>query len=500
MTTREAEWQREREAVSRQIEMANKSQVIVVNSDSEDEEDKQEQGLDGMVENPTMQSEETEESDIWQAEASMDRSEKSVHEASEILQQPEAARPRRSKLPSPWRRGSQVIYSDEFEPTETSTKTELSWQPAQEKLSKLRDEINLQSQNRADDSTGALLDRQLNLPERSGAMAMSPPKVPASRMKQVPVSTKTTLEAKQCVKRTHLSKLPTTSDQTLGEHSGEVAGDMIMTPPAKKEAFNVVPNAQEGFTAAIDPQLFRRPTCPSTEMTAPNSKPKAIQSSSTSSSSWLSRLTTPVIKFFTLATPLPPPANKSDILCSGPYEPLCQLTPWHNTHTRALEPLYYASFLYGSHIFPYNPNSRSAVYLGLTVATQPLGWTRKITKMDCGVTDAFMVLLEERGYALGEPGEEWIDESLVVRMCVTIWETMVMRGEVDVNRWIGEAVGYRAQCDRLWTKADIDWTNNSSAYFERKRKEFEGLPSWLEMGIEWDPETQTAKYPDAKVV
>lgn len=122
-----------------------------------------------------------------------------------------------------------------------------------------------------------------------------------------------------------------------------------------------------------------------------------------------------------------------------------------------------------------------------------------ITKMDCGVTDAFMVLLDERGYALGEPGEEWIDESLVVRMCVTIWESMVMKGEVEVNGWYGEKAGWRLQRDKMWTKQDINWNLNESAYFERKRKEFRGLPSWIEMGIDWDPETKTARYPEFKV-
>ncbi|KAL2043669.1 hypothetical protein ABVK25_012552 [Lepraria finkii] len=84
---------------------------------------------------------------------------------------------------------------------------------------------------------------------------------------------------------------------------------------------------------------------------------------------------------------------------------------------------YYASLplLYGSHIFPYNRCSITAAYLGMKVITQG-GWSRTITQADCGITDAFMVLLEERGFALAEqPGEQWIDEGLAVKqMCCSL--------------------------------------------------------------------------------
>lgn len=96
-----------------------------------------------------------------------------------------------------------------------------------------------------------------------------------------------------------------------------------------------------------------------------------------------------------------------------------------------------------------------------------------------------MVLLDERGYALGEPGEQWIEEGLAIRMCVSIWVGMVMRGEIAVNASNGEKAGLRKQGDRLWTSEDISWKSNASEYFERKRREFDGLPSWKAMGITW---------------
>lgn len=98
-----------------------------------------------------------------------------------------------------------------------------------------------------------------------------------------------------------------------------------------------------------------------------------------------------------------------------------------------------------------------------------------------------MVLLHERGFALAEPGEQWIEEGLPIRMCVDIWVGMVMRGEIAVNASSGEKAGLRKQGDRVWTAEDISWKDNASEYFERKRREFDGLPSWKVMGIRWPP-------------
>lgn len=478
MMAREAEWQHERETVSQQIEMANKSQVILIdsNSDNEEEEDDEQE-----------HSEDLDEGDIWRAEASVDRSREPTPEASEILVQTEIVKPRRSKLPSPWRRNSQIIYSDEIEPTEAKpTEADLFWQPTQAKVSMIRKDTSVQALHQVDDSTDALLDRQLNLIEDSSIKAISPSEASRSSVPNMRVRTESTFEIKQSVKRSHTSKLPTTTRQIHSEDFNTPVEDVTIKPDGDK-TFKTLPTPREKPTAPIDPLLFQKPTI------AP-SHPTAIQPITTTfaPSSWLSRLTAPVLNLFSPSTPLPPPATKSDILSSSPHEPLCQLTPWEPSHFRALSPLYYASLLYGSHIFPFNSHSTSAPYLGLTVVT-PLGWTRKISPADCGIADAFMVLLEERGYALGDSGEEWIDEGLVVRMCISIWEGMVMKGEVGVEGGKGERVGLRVEGDRVWTKSDIDWKSNESVYFERKRREFKGLPSWREMGLVWDPETKTAR-------
>ena len=104
------------------------------------------------------------------------------------------------------------------------------------------------------------------------------------------------------------------------------------------------------------------------------------------------------------------------------------------------------------------------------------------------VADAFAVLLKERGYALpeGHVGERWISTGDIIKQIVELWVRMCMRGEVvpDEKGANGRAekVGFRTRGDRTWTEADIEWDRNQTRYFERKRRQFDGLPSWKEMG------------------
>lgn len=90
---------------------------------------------------------------------------------------------------------------------------------------------------------------------------------------------------------------------------------------------------------------------------------------------------------------------------------------------------------------------------------------------------------------MGESSERWIDVGLVVRMCVSLWVGMVMRGEVEVDAAKGERVGLRREGNRIWTKEDIRWEECESEYFERKRREFDGLPSWKALGLKMDRST-----------
>ena len=492
MMAREEEWQREREAVSKQIEMASKSQVIIIDSDDEDQEgeDKQDSHEDGA------------DSDIWQSEAqSANQSRNMTPEASDASRQPEVLKPRRSKLPSPWRRNSQIIYSDEVEPTES----DLFWQPDQSQArgSKRRIARKGQTQDPSDVPAASVLDTSLENTRKAEAQ------IQLEALEAWPVKGSLLSDAED-------SETVTDAEHTLHngsvQHADQATRSPVVEipseihpvperPPTPKEGLTidvidisekiatlevtkglpVEPTSREsaGNKAVIDPRLFEKKTSPSSASSNPIGPIPPIQplQPTQSSTSWLSRLTAPIWSVFAPVASLPPAATKEDILCSSPYEPLCQLTPWEECHFRALGPLYYSSLLYGAHLFPFHPKSSSARYCGAYVTTK-LGWSRKIRPEDCGITDAFMVLLDERGYALGEPGARWIDEGMVIAMCVTLWVGMVKRGEIEVDRSKGERIGLRDEGDRKWTKDDIDWASNETAYFERKRREFDGLPSW----------------------
>lgn len=490
MIARKEEWQREREAVSKQIEMANKSQVIIIDSDDDEEEEEQDS------------EEDVADSDIWQAEAqSADQSRETTPEASRILLQPEMLKPRRSKIPSPWRRNSQAIYSDEMEPTES----DLFWQPdqSQARASKRRDARKGRSQDHSGMSADSVLDNSLENTRKAEAQiqreASNTWPVEGSILSNgddsnTVASAENTLDhnsiqqADQTRKSPvvvtpnenhNVSKLPHTRKEASMKDVVEVSEKMTTLKVTGDTSVEPISQTSRGSKAAIDPRLLKKKTRPSSASDQPIRPIRPIQplQPTESSASWLSRLTAPIWSVFAPAASLQPAATKEDILCSSPHEPLCQLTPWEECHFRALGPLYYGSLLYGAHLFPFNPRSPSARYCGAYV-TNKLGWSRKITPEDCGITDAFMVLLDERGFALGEPGARWIDEGMVIAKCVALWAGMVKRGEIEADGSKGERIGLRDEGDRKWTKDDIDWASNESAYFERKRREFDGLPSW----------------------
>lgn len=492
MIARKEEWQREREAVSKQIEMANKSQVIIIDSDDDDDDEDEE----------TQDPEDVADSDVWQSEAqSADRSRETTPEASNILLQPEILKPRRSKIPSPWRSNSQVIYSDEVE----STESDLFWQPdqSQTRASKRRNARKRQPQDQSDISVASVFDSSLENTRKAEAQIQLEASKPRPIEGSLPgddedsntaTSAEDTLNDLSVQHAEQITKSPAidmASENYAGPEMSPTPEEILVTDVVevseKIESLQVtvgtsiksVSETSKGSKAVIDPRLLQKRTRSSSASKQPIRpiQPLLPLQPTQSSTSWLSRFTAPIWSVFAPAASLPPAATKEDILCSSPYEPLCQLTPWEDCHFRALGPLYYGSFLYGAHLFPFNPRSPSARYCGAYVTTK-LGWSRKIAPEDCGITDAFMVLLDERGFALGEPGAQWIDEGMVITMCVALWVGMIKRGEIEVDKSKGETIGLRDQGDRKWTTADIDWANNESAYFERKRKEFDGLPSW----------------------
>lgn len=97
---REEQWARERAAVSQQIEAASTSQVIVLSSDDS--------------KTSISLSADSDEEDIWQAEARHSSSLLEEQSQQESRRQERTEKPRRSKIPSPWTTSSkQPTYSGE---------------------------------------------------------------------------------------------------------------------------------------------------------------------------------------------------------------------------------------------------------------------------------------------------------------------------------------------------------------------------------------------------
>ena len=144
---REAQWQREREAISRQIQMANSSQVIVINSDDSE----------AVKEPETLRDENHNalDAETCQVEASSADQTRASPSIDGDLFPDEVAQPRRGKIPSPWRRDSQMVYSDEA----TEDPSALFWQPDQRAIQlakereerKRRKENHLETESKADD-------------------------------------------------------------------------------------------------------------------------------------------------------------------------------------------------------------------------------------------------------------------------------------------------------------------------------------------------------------
>lgn len=126
---REREWQIEREAVSREIENASASQVIVIDSDDEDDQ----YGVPNIHQDEAQQQSEEPENDIWLEEAEAYSSSssniniesdsatrvRSLFTESEQRKQQERARevvnrPRRTLIPSPWKRGEDLPEASTF--------------------------------------------------------------------------------------------------------------------------------------------------------------------------------------------------------------------------------------------------------------------------------------------------------------------------------------------------------------------------------------------------
>lgn len=483
MMARLAEWQQEREAVSRQIEMASASQVIVIDSD-DDEDEQQEEAED-------------ESEDIWQTEAHFsDPVQEPSPERLEDLFPNEVVKPRRAKLPSPWRRNSQVVYSDEPVPSEDAIRSDDTapnesdsfWQPDGEatKTAKKREERRQKKQEQEASADSNVIDSSTINPSIDSEppskvqrvsedvskprLAEAAEKVVAEKALQgdspsgntaayfesneksiTDIRTKErnpTLEDSYAYSENDAeASLGTMKEQKspspdFDAYSENDQSQMSELSYEEQTEFSLPGNESVGeiasensSTCVVDetmPPDLRRQTVinASTQKQLKNRAsrivpPQPAAPSQTAPSSWLTSLTSyiPLWRTSTPTTTAPTPSWPS----------LSVHFPWTTAHFHALYPLYRRQ-LHRPSTFPFSPLSPSAEYLNTTIPVA--GWEKPFAKADCAVADAFMRVLAKRGKAstfAALTGEKRIEVVDVLEMLTKLWMGGVQRGEAKVG-------------------------------------------------------------------
>ena len=487
MLAKEAEWQREREAVSKQIQEANSSQVIVIDSEDED-------------------SRKYNSPDSFQRLSNEDEMKLPSMESPEMSIRPSTSKPRRSKLPSPWRVDPGGLYNDEIQQDDS----DLFWQPdhAHAEAAKKRQERKKKTQTSQDSPRMSTTD---STARGDSVSSIHIPGTPISITDKVLHTEDTSLLA---ILRTPGGDEDSDYDDTyyeesekesdneseyMTEDSTEDMTDDCIQPTeellasetsisfAHDESAASVPLPDSPTLTPIDPQLLVSATKAKHPLEMERFQDdKSIEASG----SWFSMLTGPFTSLFQPRFSLPPMTEFEILTCTRP-DPLSLFQPWTPAHAYALKCLIHVSVFYTAELLPYNPRSKSAYLLGATV-TSLGGWARKITKGDCGVIDAFMLLMRhraippEKGWYSGVHIPTPISTREIAMRLVEYWVSMVMTGSVRKADWKGVKVGLRKRGDRMWTGGDIDWENNMNAYFDEKRALIEkyGLPSWAAKGLE----------------
>lgn len=486
MIERLAEWQREREAVSRQIEMTSASQVIVI--DSDDEEDEQQEEAE----------DEDEGEDIWQTEAhSSDLVQAPSPERLEDLFPNEVVKPRRAKLPSPWRRNSQVVYSDEVMPSEdavasedaTPDEADLFWQPDGEAAKAARKREERRQKNHVQEAS--MVSKLIHSSTIDASIDSEPPSkvqrvsknVSKPRVAQVTekiVDEKALQEDSPSVntaayfesnEKSITNIIINGQDPTLEDSYAYPENDAEASPGTMKvqespsrnfdayseddrtqtsefsyeeqtelslagKEFNDEEPSEQSSTNVVKgtmpPDLRRQAIInastrkqfkKSSSRARPPQQPAAPPQSALSS--WLASLTSYIPLWHTSAptTTAPTPSWPS----------LGLHLPWTTAHYHALYPLYRRQLHHPS-TFPYSPLSPSAKYLNTTIPVAD--WEKPFSKADCAVADAFMRILAKRGTASFVEkiaGGKSIEVENVLEALTRLWMGGVQRGEAKVG-------------------------------------------------------------------
>ncbi|KAL8793833.1 MAG: hypothetical protein Q9195_003558 [Heterodermia aff. obscurata] len=477
-TPLEVRWQREREDVIRQIEEANTSQVMVIDSDDEDDAGSEDRDEDN--------------GDIWQEEA---KSSNPNHDSSEqianALLPTEPPKPRRSKLPRTWRRNSHMLYSDEVEHTEQ----DIAAQPKKE-VKQAIEKGQMAKQNIRQKQKSPLPSTPTeNVPTASG---------PAGRMVRIegeshpierpgwrPVKGRLQTPAKKTLRNVLAQQYEDESaensnDENEGasennqEQSMNVGSDSYanleqgatnehdcsandaleekvdttsMVGEESIESEHII-EYEESLEDESEIELTRGTAAVS--RTPPGSPPQHLFASlyvppapaQPTSTSWIGHLTSYIP---TIRTPAPTPVPNAENLDPAhwnlhPFPPLYTHLPFDSTHLRVFRP-YFEAQMANPGTYTFNPYSPSAQLLNMPLwARNNYGWVRYLSKSDLGLVDKFMEVLRVKGverrpglYFTGD--ERRIEELDVAKTLFDFWQDGVMHGTCRVEWEIGNRVG-----------------------------------------------------------
>ena len=454
-TPTEVRWQREREVVIKQIEDANTSQVMVIDSDDEadagsnHDEDDAAGSEDGDID----------DGDIWLEEANSSRSmPETISQVADALFQAELPKPRRSKLPNTWRRGSQIIYSDELEQPPDQVTVH-----SNEEMVKAIQKGDLVKKEMTEELTSAT-----SLPP-AGAVPSKPVPTRANRTTRVEVNDQYRAVERpgwKCVK----GRLQTPRGKTLknvlsrkydeeplsdpGSEDDEVVErdqekldgpdrNNHLTPkdPFKKKDKEVAVEASLESLADVVPPTPRF----SLARTPPGSPPQHLlflyhPPPTLAPITFLGSLTTYIP---TLRAPASIPVPNAETLDPAvwniaPYPPIYTHLPWEEAHWRTLRPYFEIQTTHPG-TYPFNPYSPAAKLLSTPIyARNNFGWVRYTSKSDCGLVDKYMEVLRIKGTdrrpGLWNTGDEArIDELTVAIKIFDLWQYGVMNGTVPVG-------------------------------------------------------------------
>ena len=490
MRAQDKQWQLEREAVSRQIEMANASQVIVIDSDDEG---------DGEAEEA--EEEDDDDFDIWQQEANS--SHMSTAQASHSIHNPfskDVVKPPRGKLPTPWRRNSHLLYSDEItEPTDhqSSLSRQTNDHPGCSATQNSRDSTSRRSprikQESVEDTPA--FERQTSEEASTEEAPHVPPvdKVDlfpgyGDESRSIPDMLPSPMDKKTNQSRDFIpypspdqsseslahdsavcGPAPSTKDspamdssrlvisQTVVERSRKTLFEAPILPIQNEAPQLNSPKQTKSQKRPRDrnsPQQSRKPSQrPRLDKSKPTPAPTAINPlrrapapitqtpSIKQPTSLLNQLTSFLPSFtFSLPTPIshphlhphPLPLTSID---GGPLppHPLYSHLPWTPTHFAYLYPYYSLArkSLPSSTVYTFKPKSPTASLLGQTIHNK-CGWSKPCEEWEIGVADRFLALLNK----YGRRRTDGLDDVKHLRH----EEAVVLRREKDGNRIEGRDV------------------------------------------------------------